>query len=77
METLKLKVRRNAPGIGLFTEEQLQVLADSFVVCLAPGDVIVHFGQEPPFESYKRWQETDSYGAPVGRIKTYQGGLWK
>lgn len=73
---LKLKLRKNAPGLRYFTAEHLSALAGSFMVDLPPGDEIVHIGQNPPADASKRWQELDETGAHVGSLKTYQNGEW-
>lgn len=73
----RLKVVPNAPALRFMTRKDLEFLAKSFVVQLDPGDEIVHFGENPPADTGKRWQQTDSNGAVIGKIKTYQGGEWK
>lgn len=76
MAVLKLKLRKGAPGLRFFKPEELSALCGSFVLELDPGDEIVHLGQNPPADTGKRWQEVDSTGAVVGKIKTYQNGVW-
>jgi hypothetical protein len=72
----RLKVKKNAPGLRYFSAEELSALSGSFTVDLDPGDEIVHFGQNPPSNVRKRWQEQDVNGSPVGPVKTYDGTNW-
>lgn len=73
---LSVTVRPDAPALKHFTAEQLDAIAKSLVVTLAPGDEIVHFSTNPPFDTRKRWQPLDSYGVPVGQIRTFNGNDW-
>lgn len=73
---IQLRLKPNAPALKHFTAEQLADLANSFTVKLAPGVELVYFGQNAPFDTSKRWQPTDAYGAPVGQMKTFNGTTW-
>jgi hypothetical protein len=73
---LQLRLKQHAPALNHFTAEQLIDLARSFTVKLDPGVELVYFGQTAPFDTSKRWQPTDAYGAPVGQMKTFNGTSW-
>lgn len=73
---LQLRLKQHAPALSHFTAEQLIDLARSFTVKLDPGVALVYFGVSAPFDTSKRWQPTDAYGAPVGQMKTFNGTSW-
>ncbi len=73
---LKIKVKPDAPALEFFSAGQLDALSRSFTVKLAPGDEVVHFSTHPPFDTRKRWQPLDSFGAPTGTILTFNGIDW-
>lgn len=76
MARLNIRVKDTAQLTTFFSREELLKVAASLEVVLDPGDEIVHFGQNPPADTGKRWQQSDGSGAHVGKIKTYQGGEW-
>lgn len=73
---IQLRLKQNAPALNHFTAEQLIDLARSFTIKLAPGVELVHFSENAPFDTSKRWQPTDAYGTPVGQMKTFNGTAW-
>lgn len=73
---LRVSLKPNAPGLAHFSTEKLRAIADSLTVSLEPNTELVSFTENPPFDKTNRWQQVDSYGAPVGMIKTYNGTTW-
>lgn len=73
---LALRLKENPPGLKFFSQEQLFAIAMSFTLKLDAGVELVFFGADPPYDKSLRWQPLDTYGVPVGQIKTFNSKEW-
>ena len=64
-------------GAGtLFTQCQLEEIAQSLCIQMPDSMRLVYYGQTAPLDTTLSWQPTNGIDDPVGKVKNYTDGNW-
>ena len=73
---LQVKVKDN-PESNVVSKATLDAIASSLCIDLPINTRLVTYSEKAPLETCLPWQQVDGCGTPIGKVKTYNKGVWE